>query len=175
MFPPKRRLANYSTEQVCDLAKAWLENIRSNPTYELDEISLQVAYFSFFAPRELKWDFIHMSTATAQTDEELAALAAGPIQQVLVELGRDAFPIVEELSRADSAFKKATQGVNGSESLDKEVLSLLQGLRSKPELKLRESAIRSAHMKRVQSEEAILEILKELKRKRAESKANEYE
>ncbi|MEM6820164.1 MAG: DUF6869 domain-containing protein [Pseudomonadota bacterium] len=175
MFPSKRALAGWSIEQVGNLAKSWLEKVRRDKNYELDHTSLEVAYFTLIAPRQLQWDFIYVSTALAETDDELAALGAGPIQQALIERGLDAIPLIIELSRSDPVFDKALQGVNGSESLDEEILSLLEHLRENSDQDLCGSIVKTAHTKRIQSEKAVLDSLREIKRKRAESKALKHE
>ena len=68
-------------------AEAWLAELRGTSTDEFLDMGGQVAFMNFTAASEQQWKFILITVSLATTDEELAAIAAGPVEHLLGKHG----------------------------------------------------------------------------------------
>jgi hypothetical protein len=94
---------SYDTEALGTLARAWLADLRDNPNSD-SEIQQAVTLLSFSAPHGKQWDFTLAAVAHAQSDEEFASIAAGPLEHILGWHGETYIRLVEERCRLDQKF-----------------------------------------------------------------------
>jgi hypothetical protein len=94
-----------------DLARRWLAELRGNvPTLE-QEAGGYVGSMSYDAPPETQWQFILIAVSLAESDEELAHVAAGPLEYFLGYYGEDYISLVEDEMAANPKFARALTGV----------------------------------------------------------------
>lgn len=96
--------ADWPDDQIAQLATAWLAEI-ADPSG--DEIGQQVVMMNFTASADTQWAFIDACVADAQTDEQLGAIAAGPLEHLMSKFGADYIDCVEVRADADPRFRTA--------------------------------------------------------------------
>ncbi len=110
-----------------DFAQAWLAEVREDelredelPEEELPEDSDEdekwtlgqtVAFMNFAAPPEKQWKFILIAVSLAESEYELADIAAGPIEHLLGWHGDEYISRVEEQAESDPKFASVMLGV----------------------------------------------------------------
>lgn len=115
----------WPTERIEKLASDWLEELRNAP--DAGEIGQQVVMMNFTASAATQWDFICACIADARTDEELGAIAAGPLEHLMGHFGADYIEMVEVRAGADSGFRAVVQHMWQYE-IDEAVWGRLQAL-----------------------------------------------
>ena len=98
--------ADWPDDQITQLATAWLAEIADASG---DEIGQQVVTMNFTAPANTQWAFISACIADAHTDEQLGAIAAGPLEHLMGKFGADHIDRVEARADADPRFRTAVQ------------------------------------------------------------------
>ena len=98
--------ADWPVDQVSRLATAWLAEIADASG---DDIGQQVVMMNFTASANTQWAFIGACVADAQTDEQLGAIAAGPLEHLMGEFGADYIDRVEACADSDPRFRTAVQ------------------------------------------------------------------
>lgn len=98
-----------------DLAEKYLLEIRENIGKEFKEenhkYGLIVTEFQFSSSPELQWKFILIAISLAQTNEELAEIAAGGLEHLLGWHGEKYIKLVEKEARINPKFAKTLTGV----------------------------------------------------------------
>jgi len=152
-------------------AEAWLAELRGTSTDEYLDMSGQVVFMNFTAAPEQQWKFILITVPLAQTNKEFAAIAAGPMEHLLVRHGENYIELFEEQAAIDSKFARVLTGVWGDRRMGEEIRSRLKELNEQTTTPINTRSQNNAHAKRLQSEEMRLERLEEEKRRRAEKKS----
>lgn len=98
--------ADWPGDKVSQLATAWLAEIANSSG---DDIGKQVVMMNFTASANTQWEFIGACVAEAQTDEQLGAIAAGPLEHLMGKFGADYIDNVEAWADADPRFRAAVQ------------------------------------------------------------------
>ena len=169
------RWKKVSPEQWRNFAEGWLTEIREKNSAEGSDLGTTVVSMNLFAAPELQWEFILLTVSIAETDMELAAIAAGPIQHLLGKFGEQYIDQVEKQAATDPKFFRVLSGIRGERSIDDKILLRIQRMKEQISEPIDESAQRDAHNKRIQSEEAMLERLEEERRVRAEKNSKSGE
>lgn len=89
-----------------ELARAWIAELSGSSSS--DDLSLKVVEMNFFASAETQWKFLQAAVCGAETDEHLAAIAAGPLEHLLGHHG-EYIAEVERASSADPKFARMTE------------------------------------------------------------------
>jgi hypothetical protein len=118
-MPIDERWQRLTPAQWDDLARAWLAEIRASAAApdsvepeESDESSAGgvVTMMNFTADPEQQWQFIQTAMAQAATDDELGAIAAGPVEHLL---GWHGPAYIEQIERWAAIDTKAARMVTG--------------------------------------------------------------
>ena len=96
-----------SEEDVRELARAWAADVAE----EDSDLQQSVVMMNFTAPANVQWAFILEAIARAQTEDQLGAIAAGPMEHLLGHHGDDYIELFEERSATDSKFAAAVRGM----------------------------------------------------------------
>jgi hypothetical protein len=104
----ERRAATIS---MIDLAQAWLEELRITPEPDEMPVSGAVVLMNFTHPPEDQWVFIKAAVDSAQSDDELGHIAAGPLEHLLGHHGPAYIDEIEVLARRDAKFARTMKGV----------------------------------------------------------------
>lgn len=116
--------ADWPDDQIAQLATAWLAEIADASG---DEIGEQVVMMNFTASANTQWAFIDACVADAQVDEQLGAIAAGPLEHLMGKFGADYIDCVEARADADPRFRTAV-GHMWQYSIADDVWARLQAL-----------------------------------------------
>jgi len=92
---------------VATLAADWLQEIRSGADVP-DGFGSKVVLMDFTAPPEIKWAFLQAAVDSAETDDELGSIAAGPFENLLGHHGDKYIDLVEARCRKDAKFARMT-------------------------------------------------------------------
>ena len=98
------------------LVTSWLAELREpSPPREPDsdqlDVGQTVVMMSFMAPPEKQWEFICSAVASAESDDELAHIAAGPAEHLLGRHGQEFIARMEAHAAADPTFARMLTGV----------------------------------------------------------------
>ncbi|MGN7928496.1 DUF6869 domain-containing protein [Sphingopyxis sp. 22461] len=115
---------DWSEDRVSQLATAWLAEIASSAG---DDTGQQVVMMNFTASASTQWAFIGACVADAHTDEQLGAIAAGPLEHLMGKFGTDYIDRVEACADADPRFRAAV-GHMWQYRITDDVCSRLQAL-----------------------------------------------
>jgi Family of unknown function (DUF6869) len=99
----------FSQTELEDLARTWLDEIRRG--VPVLERKINVASVSYDAPPEAQWQFILTAASLAESDEELAHIAAGPLEHLLGYHGEDYIGAVEKEAAVNPKFARSLTGV----------------------------------------------------------------
>ena len=149
------------------MAQAWLREVEETQLDSVGEWSEGITAMNFFCPPEMQWNFARIATNLAQTDLQLAAIAVGPLQHLLVHAGEDWIGSVESKALESDKFRRMLDGVYGTESISSSVLDRLDDLRDQLSDYLDDAAIERAQQHRIDCERGSLARLKEIQRRRA--------
>lgn len=92
------------------LARDWLSDIRDSLDGATDS-GTAVVDMNYSAPSDVQWRFILIAVSLAESDEELAHIAAGPIEHLLGWHGETFIDVVEKEATSNAKFARALTGV----------------------------------------------------------------
>jgi hypothetical protein len=90
------------------LAEAWMNELRAKPEPSETPAGDAVVLMNFTAPAEQQWTFLLLAVETAQVDEELGHIAAGPFEHLLGWHGPAYIGAVEARALTDPKFARMT-------------------------------------------------------------------
>jgi hypothetical protein len=106
-------------------------NLRAVLNESGGEYGQKVVLMNFTATAEQQWAFIQVAVEQAQSDDELGAIAAGPLEHLLGHHGDKYIGAAENLASARTSFARTLTGVNKylmSESTWARVQKIQQGV-----------------------------------------------
>ncbi len=171
MYPQNAAWEKLTRERWQEFAQDWLFEIRSNKSYEGSKIATDVVYMNFSASAERQWDFIYLTISLSDSDNEFAAIAAGPLGHFLRENGVSSVPFLRELSGVEPSLLRTLTGVRGEKSLKGEVLDFIRNIVEDTNECIDVKIVREAHRKRITSEKRHREELLEMRERRRKKKA----
>jgi hypothetical protein len=97
-------------------ARAWMEYLREPPTSSERvsgeaNVGTAVVFMNFTSRPQHQWAFIVASMIFAESDDELAHIAAGPVEHLLGNAGEEFITLVEQQAAADPKFARMLTGV----------------------------------------------------------------
>ena len=110
-MPAGGRWQELSPSEWDAFVKAWLAELRDPSPAGESDIGQAVVMMNFMAPPQLQWEFICAAAASAESDGELAHIAAGPVEQLLGRHGPEFIARVEARAAADPTFARMLTGV----------------------------------------------------------------
>jgi hypothetical protein len=96
-----------SEEEVRELARAWADDADE----ENGDVQQTVVMMNFTALARIQWAFILEAIALARTEDQLGALAAGPMEHLLGHHGDDYIALFEKHAAEDAKFAVAVRGM----------------------------------------------------------------
>lgn len=127
-------------ERWQNLAEKYLFEIRENEgkehKEENDRYGLIITEFRFTSSPELQWKFILLTVSLAETDAELADIAAGQIEHLLGWHGEKYIDLVEQEAENSPKFARTLTGV-WKYMMTGEVWARVQKLQAKAPNRLR--------------------------------------
>jgi hypothetical protein len=117
---------DWPADRIARLAGAWLDELR-DASGEGDGVGQQVVMMNFTASAATQWAFICACVADAQTDEQLGAIAAGPLEHLMGHFGADYIDEVEARASVDPRFRTAVEAM-WQYQIDDAVWARLQAL-----------------------------------------------
>jgi hypothetical protein len=87
-------------------AQAWIDELRG-PESEEGGVGMSVTWMGFTAPPDIQWQFILAAIRFAESDGELAHIAAGPIECLLGRYGPEFIDRIEQRAQRDSKLVRA--------------------------------------------------------------------
>ncbi len=99
---------SFGPDEWADLAERWLGERRGTGGGDAGET---VVLMNFTAAPERQWEFILAAVAAASSDDELAHIAAGPIEHLLGFHGERWIARIEREAGTDCKFARALTGV----------------------------------------------------------------
>lgn len=94
-----------SEEEVRELARACADGADE----ENGDVQQTVVMMNFTAPARIQWAFILEAIALARTEDQLGAIAAGPMEHLLGHHGDDYIPLFEKHAAEDAKFAAAVR------------------------------------------------------------------
>ena len=119
----------WKSHDMTRLARAWLDEIRSNKPSTDGDVGETVVLMNFTAPPDVQWSFLKAAVTAAETDDELGAIAAGPFERLLGSHGEEYITLVESLARDQPAFARMTTGA-WQHLMSEEVWSRVQAIQA---------------------------------------------
>ena len=171
----KDRWEEVSPDTWQSLAENWLNEIRVENSTDESEFTDKVVFMNLTAPPKLQWEFILITLSLAETDEELAAIAAGPIEYLLGFFGKKFIELVEKQAATDPKFQRTLSGLWGERAIDSEIRLRVKKLEEQVSEPIGLDFQRKAHDKRLSAEKLSLERLDEENRRRSENKSQRPE
>jgi len=156
-----------SADRWQKLAEAWLAEIQGDNSYEQSELTGVVVHMSFTASPEIQWNFILVTVSLAETDEELAAIAAGPIERLLGTYGENYIELVEKQAVLDPKFARALTGVLRYDMSD-DIWSRIELEKQRALAPINSRTRETAHDKRLIAEELALTLIDDELERRGE-------
>jgi hypothetical protein len=111
------------------LAQSWIAELRGTPSNSEANVGQSVVMMNFTARPEQQWRFILAAIAHA-SDDELAHIAAGPMEHLLGWHGETCIEKVEQRAEADPRFARMLAGVWKYKMSD-DVWARLEALKAK--------------------------------------------
>lgn len=110
---PSADLWNHlSAQDWAAFARYWLSELQGAPNECGGEYGQKVVLMNFTATPEQQWTFIQAAVELARSDDELGAIAAGPLEHLLGHHGDRYIGSAETLASASTAFARTLTGVN---------------------------------------------------------------
>jgi len=109
-MPIDERWAKLTDADWDILVKAWLRQISGSGSEDAAEIEQSVVLMNFTASPESQWNFLVKAVTHAQSEEELAHIAAGPLEHLLGKHGAAMIDRVEALAATDEKFARMLTG-----------------------------------------------------------------
>lgn len=103
---------DFSAEDWAAFARYWLSELQGAPNERGVEYGQKVVLMNFTATPEQQWTFIQVAVELARSDDELGAIAAGPLEHLLGHHGDKYIGSAEFLASASTAFARTLTGVN---------------------------------------------------------------
>lgn len=164
-MPIDQRWDAVDDTQWSSFAEAWLSELEEKSPSGAGEFGGKVTYMMFTARPEQLWKFIRLAVERAATDNQLAWIAAGPVERLLGRYGGEYMPLVEEQAHTSSRFARMLTGVRQYQ-ISGDVWSRVQSLQALCSDHLSTRAIRNCHARFVELEERHLDNLKEALKQR---------
>ena len=101
-----------SAEDWAAFARSWLSELQGAPTERGGEYGQKVVLMNFTATPEQQWTFIQAAVELARSDDQLGAIAAGPLEHLLGHHGDKYIGSVENLASTSTAFARTLTGMN---------------------------------------------------------------
>jgi hypothetical protein len=104
--------SHLSAQDWAAFARSWLSELRGEPNERTDDYGQKVVLMNFTATAEQQWAFIQAAVELARSDDELGAIAAGPLEHLLGHHGDQYIGFAENLASASTAFARTLTGMN---------------------------------------------------------------
>jgi hypothetical protein len=104
--------SHLSAEDWAAFARSWLAELRGVPDQEGVEYGQKVVLMNFTSTPEQQWAFIQAAIGQAQSDDELGAIAAGPLEHLLGHHGDQYIDAAEQLASISTSFARTLTGMN---------------------------------------------------------------
>jgi hypothetical protein len=110
-MPIDERWDRIGDDDWSHFARDWVRQLRLGVQEGERDWGDTVTMMNFLARPEHQWKFILLAVGHAQTDDELAHIAAGPIEHLLGSHGEKYIAAIESQAASDAKFAKAMTGV----------------------------------------------------------------
>ena len=107
----KERWSDMTPSDWDAFANGWLAELRVSSPPGSDDLGGAVILMNFTADPDDQWQFIRSAVAHADSDEELSAIAAGPVEHLLGWHGENVIAWVEAQAAEDGVFARMLTGV----------------------------------------------------------------
>jgi hypothetical protein len=104
--------SHLSAEDWAAFARSWLAELQGVPNERGTDYGQKVVLMNFTATAEQQWTFIQVAVEHARSDDELGAIAAGPLEHLLGHHGDEYISSVENLASASVSFARTLTGMN---------------------------------------------------------------
>jgi len=104
--------SHLSAQDWATFARSWLAELQGAPNEHGREYGQKVVLMNFTATAEQQWTFIQVAVEHARSDDELGAIAAGPLEHLLGRHGDEYIGSVESLASASVSFARTLTGMN---------------------------------------------------------------
>ena len=104
------RWARMTPSEWNELSEAWLAERRGSASSPESDVSEIVVMMNVTATGADQWQFILAAVASAQSDDELGHVAAGPLEHLLGWHGDDFIAAVEQQAAGDPKFARMLTG-----------------------------------------------------------------
>jgi hypothetical protein len=101
-----------SGEDWGGFARSWLAELQGVPNEHGSDYGQKVVLMNFTATAEQQWTFIQVAVEHARSDDQLGAIAAGPLEHLLGHHGDEYIGSVENLASASVSFARTLTGMN---------------------------------------------------------------
>ena len=110
-MPLDDRWDKLNDAEWASFADAWLAELRGESDSKDDNGGMSVTWMGFTARPERQWKFICLAASRASTDDELAHIAAGPVECLLGHHGAEFIDEVEREAARSPQFARMLTGV----------------------------------------------------------------
>jgi hypothetical protein len=101
-----------SAQDWSAFARSGLAELQVAASERSDDYEQKVVLMNFTATPEQQWIFIQAAVELAQSDDELGAIAAGPLEHLLGHHGEQYIGPAENLAAASPVFARTLTGMN---------------------------------------------------------------
>lgn len=119
----------WKSQDMIALAADWLREIRGSNPRAVGDIRDAVVLMNFTAPAEIQWAFLQAAVDSAETDDELYAIAAGPFEHLLGFHGAQYIKLVESRCHDDAKFARLTTAAY-QHTMSEDVWSRVQAIQA---------------------------------------------
>ena len=98
---------NFTEQDLVDLAQTWVAQLRKIDDERDKDVEQAVVAVSFLASHDKQWRFVRAAISAAESDDELAAIAAGPLEHILGWHGETYIERVEQECLRNAHFVRA--------------------------------------------------------------------
>jgi hypothetical protein len=126
--PITEKWNHLSAQDWEQFASAWIAELEGSASSG-EDLAQKVVLMNFTATPAQQWQFLVAAVGAARTEDHLAAIAAGPLEHLLVKHGDAYISLVENEAQNSKAFADAVAGVWRS-SMSDEVWSRVQTIQA---------------------------------------------
>jgi hypothetical protein len=92
-------------------AVAWIAELNGAKAADGEDIGQRVVLMNFTATPAQQWSFLRAAVGVARSEDDLSAIAAGPLEHLLAKHGADYIADVEREAQESRPFARAVAGV----------------------------------------------------------------
>ena len=100
-----------SVEDWHQFAVTWIAELNGRPADDGEDIGQKVVLMNFTASPAQQWVFLQAAMAAVKSEDDLSAIAAGPLEHLLAKHGDEYIGVIESQARLSRHFALAVAGV----------------------------------------------------------------